>query len=304
MDSSDIDLLTLRGFCALMDERSVSRAATRLHVSQPTMSRLLGKLRLCFADPLLVWAGGNMVPTPRALSVDTELRQVIKTIDQLLSPDRPFDPESSESTVVLAAAETLENIFLADVIKRVAAQAPHVTIEVRSPNRWQDPNALELGEIDFVVGWQMAPAPSLRSRLLFTDRLVCIARADHPILRDGELTYEKYLQLAQIQYDVPGKTTTDLLLEEKLSQRGYRRNVKFRVQSSLTVAEVVASSDLIATLPEKIASRFLKQHPLKILELPIRLPQMQNRAFWHERMQSDPRSRWFRKLLADVAQSF
>jgi DNA-binding transcriptional LysR family regulator len=303
MDSSDIDLLTLRGFCALMDERSVSRAATRLNVSQPTMSRLLGKLRLYFADPLLVWAGGHMMPTPRALSVEAELRHVIKTIDRLSSPDCPFDAKSSETTIVLAATGTLENIFLADVINRVAAQAPHVTIEVRSPNRWQDPNALGLGEIDFVVGWQTAPAPSLRSRLLFTDRLVCIARADHPILHNDELTYEKYLQLSQIQYEVPGKTTTDLLLEEKLSQRGYRRNVKFRVQSSLTVAEVVASSDLIATLPEKFALRFLKQYPLKILELPIRLPQMQNRAFWHERRSPQPLVR-FRSLLADVAQSF
>jgi DNA-binding transcriptional LysR family regulator len=189
-------------------------------------------------------------------------------------------------------------------MKQVAAQAPGITIEVRPPHRLQDIQALERGEIDFLVGWTVTPAPSLRSRQLFTDKLVCIARAGHPKLRDDALTYEKFVQLPQILYDVPGRLTTGLLLEERLAQEGHPLTVKFRVQNSLTVGEVVADSDLIATLPNMFATRFLKKYPLKIFELPIRLPQMQNRAFWHERMHSDPRSRWFRKLLADVAKTF
>jgi DNA-binding transcriptional LysR family regulator len=284
-----------------MDERSVSRAATRLRTSQPTMSRLLGRLRLFFADPLLVWAGGHMVPTPRALALETEVRHVVETMMRLSSPDQSFDPSVSEAKIVLTAAGYLENIFLADVMKQVAVKAPAISIEVRAPNRMQDMQALERGEIDFIVGWTVTAAPSLRSRVLFADRLICIARAGHPKLRDDRLTYEKYLQLPQIQYDVPGRTTTGILLEQRLAQDGSGPVVKFRVHNSLTVGEVVANSDLIATVPNKFAMRFLKQYPLKILELPVRLPQMQNRAYWHERMQSDPRSRWFRRLLADAA---
>lgn len=304
MDGAEIDLPALRGFCVLMDERSVSRAATRLRLSQPTMSRLLGRLRGYFADPLLVWAGGHMVPTPRALALEIEIRQVLATMDRLASPDQGFDPAKSEARIVLAAAGYLESVFLADVMASVANEAPGVTLEVRAPHRLQDTQALERGEIDFVVGWTMTPAPTLRSRLLFTDKLVCIARADHPKLRDDALSYEKYVALPQIQYDVPGRITTGLLLEEKLAQEGHALLRKFRVQNPLTVAEVVAHSELIATLPHMFAARFLKKYPLKVFDLPFRLPQMQNRAFWHERMHSDPRSRWFRKLLAEVARDY
>jgi DNA-binding transcriptional LysR family regulator len=96
MDSSDIDLIALRSFCVLMDERSVSHAAFRLGVKQPTMSRMLAKLRTYFGDSLLVWAGGHMVPTPRALLLEVDIRQVLATMERISSPAQSFDPASSE----------------------------------------------------------------------------------------------------------------------------------------------------------------------------------------------------------------
>ena len=302
MDTADIDLVALRSFCLLMDERSVSRAAARLYVKQPTMSRLLGKLRHYFDDQLLVWAGGHMVPTPRALALETEIRQVLATMERLASsPIRSFDPVSSETTVRLVATGYLENLFLTKVMCEVATRAPKMQIEVRPPDHLRDTGALENGDIDFLVGWNMKPAPILRSRLLFTDKLVCIARTDHPELRNNDLTYQKYVSIPHVQYDIPGKTTTGQLLDERLSRDGYRQNVKFRVQNFVTVAEVVANSNLLSTLSQRFALHFLKHYPLKILELPIRLPPMRNSAFWHERMQSDPRSGWFRRLLVEIA---
>jgi DNA-binding transcriptional LysR family regulator len=149
----------------------------------------------------------------------------------------------------------------------------------------------------------MKAAPILRSRLLFTDKLVCIARADHPELRDNVMTYEKFIRLPHIQYEIPGHTTTGQLLEERLARDGHHQNLKFRVQSFITVAEVVSNSNLISTLSLRFATGFLKAYPLKILELPVRLPAMRNSAFWHQRMQSDLRSQWFRKLLVDVAKT-
>ncbi|HEY3791095.1 MAG TPA: LysR family transcriptional regulator [Bradyrhizobium sp.] len=304
MDNADIDLIALRGFCVLMGERSVSRAATRLGVKQPTMSRMLGKLRRYFDDPLLVWAGGHMVPTPRALALEAEILHVLATMKRLAGPSAPaFDPASSETTMRLVATGYLENLFLGKVMGEVATRAPKMKIEIRPPDHVSDVRALENGDVDFLVGWNLKPAPILRSRLLFTDRLVCIARADHPALRQGGLTYDQYVSMPQVQYDIPGKTTTGQLLEERLSRDGHRHDVKYRVQNFDTVAEVVANTNLIATLSERLARRFLDHYRLRMIELPIRLPPMRNSVFWHERMQSDPRSRWFRKLLADAAKS-
>ncbi|MDB6089184.1 MAG: transcriptional regulator, LysR family [Gammaproteobacteria bacterium] len=304
MDKSDIDLFALRSFCVLMDERSVSRAAARLGLGQSGMSRQLAQLRAYFADPLLVWAGGTMVPTPRALALRDDLRQVVEKLERLSSPAQAFDPASTQTTVVLAATGYMERIFLADVMNAVAACAPGVRVKVRLPDRQQDVSALGRGEIDFLIGWMTNPAPTLRSRLLFKDKLVCIARAAHPKLRDGDgLTYAQYLELPHIQYDIPGKTTTERLLQERLSREGHQQNIKYHVQSPLTVAEIVANSDVIATVPGKFAARCREQFLLQTFDLPFSLPPMQNRAYWHECMHSDARSRWFRRLLVDAAKS-
>jgi DNA-binding transcriptional LysR family regulator len=303
MDNADFDLAALRSFCVLLQERSVSRAAARLGMGQPKMSRILAKLRLYFDDPLLLWAGGHMVPTPRALALEPEIAQVLATMERLSSSSSSFDPATSETTLRLVATGYLENLLLAKVMSVVAARAPGMQIEIRPPDYLRDVSALESGDVDFLVGWNMKAAPSLRSQLLFTDKLVCIARSDHPALRSGGLTYEKYVSIPHVQYDIPGKTTTGQLLEERLSRDGHRHNVKLRVQNFVTVAEVVASTDLISTLSERFARRFLKHYPLRTIELPIRLPPMRNAAFWHERMQSDLRSRWFRGILVEVAKS-
>lgn len=304
MDRSDIDLLALEGFCVLMDERSVSRAASRLGIKQPTMSRLLARLRSYFADPLLVWAGGSMIPTPRALSLRDEVLHVLETMKRLSSPVQTFDPASTETTIVVAATGLLEDVFLARVISALALQAPGIQLEVRLPNRLQDVAALEVGKIDFIIGWTTNPAPILRSRLLFSDKLVCIARVSHPKLRAAaDLTYAKYAELPHIQYDIPGMTTTGMLLQERLVRDGYRQNIKYHVQNPTTVADVVANTDVIATVPQRLAERLLAQYALGIFKLPFSVPPMKNRAYWHECMHTDVRSRWFRQLLADVGRS-
>ena len=240
-----------------------------------------------------------MVPTPRALALKEDLRQVVETMERLSSPAQTFDPASTETTVVLVATGYMEHIFLADVMNAVATRAPGVRVQVRLPDRLQDVSALGRGEIDFLIGWMTTPAPTLRSRLLFKDRLVCIARAAHPKLRHG-LTLEEYLELPHAQYDIPGKTTTKLLVQERLARDGRRRNIRYHVLNPLTVVEIVANSDVIATVPEKFAARCRERYRLQSVDLPFSLPPVQNRAYWHESVHSDARSCWFRKLLADV----
>jgi len=302
MDRWKIDLFTLRGFSILMEERNVSRAAFKLGLKQPTMSRMLAKLRAYFDDPLLVWSGGHMVPTPRAILLESEIHQVLATMERLSSSPQEFDPKTSGLTIRLAATGYTENVFLARVMSEVAVRAPGVQLEIRPPDRLHDTSALEKGEVDFLVGWNVTPAPVLRSRVLFTDELVCIARAGHPALEDG-LSYERYVALPHVQFDTPSKTTTELLLHERLAQRGDRPFVQFRVQNLLTVAEIVANSDLIATVSKRFVISYLQQYQLSIAELPVRLPVMQNRAWWHERMHREPYSHWFRSLLAEIGKT-
>jgi DNA-binding transcriptional LysR family regulator len=303
MDSTDIDLFALRSLCVLIDERGVSRAASRLGVGQSRMSRQLAQLRTYFADPLLVWVGGTMVPTPRALALRDDVGEVVRTMERLSSPPRTFDPVSSETMLVLVATGYTEHFFLADAISTMTTRLPKVRVEIRLPDVQQDVNAMGRGEIDFLIGWMTTPPPSLRSRLLFEDKLVCIARAAHPRLRDDNLTYEKYVELPHVQYEIPGKTTTERLLHERLSRNGDHQNIRYYVENALTVAHVVANSGAIATVPNRFARRCATQYELKIFDLPLSLPSMQDRIYWHECMHSDDRSRWFRRLLVDLAKT-
>lgn len=302
MSRSDIDLIALRSFCSLLEERSVSRAAARLGIRQSTMSRQLARLRTYFADPLLIWAGGRMVPTPRALGLAEEVRHTVQTLERLAAPAGTFDPASSMTTLTITATGYTEEILLTDFLSAISTRAPGVTVNIRLPDRLHDTGALERGEIDFLVGWMTEPPPILRSRLLFNDRLVCIARIGHPVLsNDEDLTLQRYAELPHVQYDIPGKTTSERLLHERLARSGQQRCIRYHVQSPTTVAEVVASSNLIATLPERFALRCLERHGLKAFEMPLGLPLVQNRLYWHECMHCDPRSRWFRVLFEDLA---
>jgi DNA-binding transcriptional LysR family regulator len=303
MDNGEIDTAALRAFCVLMDERSVSRAALRLGLKQPTMSRLLAKLRAHFGDPLLFWSGGHMVPTPRANTLEPEIRNLLNTIKRITTPVRAFVPATSDTTFHIVATGYVESIFLSKVMNELAARTANIRLEIDLPDRLHDTGALERGEIDFLVGWNTMPTPNLRSRLLFTDKLVCIARATNPALIGTELTYEKYVELEHVQFDVPGRTTTELLLNKTFDRRGRRPQIRFRVQNFASVADVVAGSDLIATISEKSARMFLRRFPLKIFELPFRPPPMQIRVFWHERMHNDPQSQWFRTILAEIAKA-
>jgi len=225
-------------------------------------------------------------------------------MERLSTTAQSFDPAATECTVVLAATGYMEHVFLADVMKTVAARTARMQVRIRLPDRLGDVSAMGRGEIDFLVGWMTTPAPTLRSRLLFRDKLVCIARRAHPGLRaDDSLTYQKYVELPHVQYDIPGKTTTERLLQERLSRDGHQQNIRYHVQNPLTVAQIVADSDLIATVPGRFAKRCLEQYPLQVFDLPFNLPAMQNRVYWHECMHSDEHNRWFRSLLAESAKA-
>src|ERR1700676_1010154 len=151
MNSTDIDLVALHAFCALMDEKSVSRAASRLGLKQPTMSRMLGKLRKYFGDPLLVWAGGHMVPTPRALQGEGDVRQLVAMVERIRSPVQGCDPNLGNATFKIVTTANLENTFLSKVISAVAARAPGVCVEIHRPDRFEDMDALEKGQDDFMI---------------------------------------------------------------------------------------------------------------------------------------------------------
>ncbi|MBA2963529.1 MULTISPECIES: LysR family transcriptional regulator [Ramlibacter] len=298
----NIDIRLLRAFLVLMAEKNVSTAAEHLGISQPAASHALARLRVLFDDPLLLRSRAGMVPSTRAPDFEQGVRELLATYDGLLGLARPFDPAESTQSFVVSAPEYAERLLLPGLARRARQEAPHVRIEVQTPDRDRALELLETGRLDLRVAWLPRPPQSLRSMQLFQDRIVCIAAADHPTVR-GSISLEQFLSLPHARPLGTGRTTTGRMIDEAVEQLGRQLNLAFLVQNFLTIPLMMVGTDLIATVPLRLATVLKKQHPLQILEPPLRLPRIRYAAYWHERSQKDPGHRWLRGLLLESARS-
>ena len=296
-----MDVALLRTFSVLITERNVSKTAERLNLSQPAVSHALDRLRKLFDDPLLIRAQGRMTPTVRALELVGDVNTILVDLEQLTAAKVPFDPKTTRAKFVLSATEYLEYILVPTLLARLQREAPGLDVEIRSPNpnRALALSSLEQGELDLQLAWLPAPLPSQRFRRLFSDRLVCLVRQDHPTVQ-GSLSLEQFLTLPHIRGS-RGSQVTGRSIDTAVAARGAKLRLLLRVENFLTIPFVVAQSDAIAAIPEELARDFAESLPLQILEPPLKLPHLRFGMYWHERIHNDKRHQWFRKLLADVA---
>jgi DNA-binding transcriptional LysR family regulator len=298
----NVEVRLLRTFLVLMSERSVSRAAERLGVSQPATSHALARLRTLFGDPLLLRSRQGMVATDRGGEIERIVRGLLDDYDKLVGRPDAFDPAVSKRTFVLTAPEYAEHLLMPPIFARLRAEAPNIRILVRTPDAERVYELLERGEVDLRIAWLRSAPASLRSMPLFQDRIVCIADRNHPTVR-GSLTMAQYLALPHVRPFGTGRTTTGRIIDEAVERHGGQLELSFMVQSFMTIPRTIAGTDIIATLPMALAVGFGAQHPLQVLEPPLHLPRVRYAAYWHERSQKDVGHRWFRGIVANAARS-
>ena len=311
MNDLSLDIPALRCFVALMRERSVTRAAERLGLSQPAVSHILARLRQHFSDALLVRAATGMVPTARALEIDVAARDIVAAVDRLARPGRTFDPALERSTFVITIPEYFERVLAPALMARLQTEAPGVSVELRAPNPGLARTWLDSGEVDFRLAWIHDPRPESRFARLPEDRLVCLVRERHPSVGE-RLGIGDFFDLPHVRPAIavaPGLSAdpASVTLEQYIGlphrgrHRARRLRVTLRAQSFATIPYVVAQSDAIATVPERLARTIDPRLPVRVLRPPIALPALRGALYWHERSNADPRHRWFRRLLLDVA---
>jgi DNA-binding transcriptional LysR family regulator len=297
-----IDLRLLRCFDALMADRSVSRAAQRMNISQPAMSLALGRLRAALGDPLLVRGHGEMVPTSRALMLAETVRSVLDGIGELNSAAAPFEPRSATVQLTLTAPGYIAHVLLPRLMRHLERNAPGVRIEVRAANRERATEWLENGEVDFRLGWIREPPAGLRFKTLYRDRLVCLARKDHPSI-PGKLTAELFCALPHIRTMVHRQSDSGQVIDQAVETLGKRLRIALLVQEVLSVPYIVASSNLIAAVPARLARSFAGQLPVKVHAIPLNVPQQEIALYWHERTHRSAPHEWFRDLLGKIAKA-
>ena len=298
MDIRNVDLNLLVALDALLAERSVSRAAMRLHLSQPAASALLARLRELFGDPLLLRSARGMQPTPRALELLAPVKQVLDEIEAIVQPRAAFDAASAARTFTLSASDYVEYALLPKLVDYLEHKALGVRLEVWPLDLQVVAKQMESGEVDLcITGLQNVPG-GLHLRPLYTERLVPVVRRNHPAVGE-RLTLDEFCSLEHIQVSVPGSGFSTRI-DEALAALGRKRHSRLAVPHFLLVPEIIARSDMISSLPERLARGYARQ--LRICEPPVELQKFTVGEIWHERNERDPAQQWLRDVLAELAQ--
>jgi DNA-binding transcriptional LysR family regulator len=298
MDIRNVDLNLLVALDALLAEHSVSRAAVRLHLSQPATSALLARLRELFGDPLLLRSARGMLPTPRALELLGPVKQVLDEIDAIVQPRAAFDPARAVQTFTLSASDYVEYALLPMLVDYLERKAPGVRLAVRPLDLQTVAKQMENGEVDLcITGLQNAPA-GLHQQPLYAERMVSVVRRKHPGV-GARLTLEKFCSLEHILVSVRGSGLS-ARIDEALAKLGRKRRARLAVPHFLLVPEIVARSDMISALPERLARGYANK--LRIFELPLEIEGFTVGQIWHERNQREPAQLWLREVLLELAQ--
>jgi DNA-binding transcriptional LysR family regulator len=300
-----INLNLLLAFEALMDEESVSRAASRVGLSQPAMSNALARLREIAGDPLFQRTSRGMRATARAVELAGPIRAGLAQLRSAFAERPGFDPVVSTRRFRIAMTDYAEFLLLGPLVRALARTAPGVQLVVRRVDSIFAPPEAELraGAFDTVVGFYPeanALDPRTRSEDLFAEQNVCIARKGHSLMQK-RFTLRDFAGAAHIGVFYRDETVG--LVDNILAGHGLRRRLLATTPHFLSAISVVSKSDLIAVVPAGLAARFRAPLGLEIRKMPIRLPVFHMRLLWYEHNSEDPAQQWLRREIVRAART-
>lgn len=297
MDTSRLDLNLLVTLEALLTERNVTKAAARLHLSQPAVSAQLSRLRDVFDDPLLLPAQRGMTPTAKALALLEPLRQALDQVRGVAASHLHFDPATADLTVTIAASDFLQMAVLQPLVLRLRRTAPGLRVAIRHMDPAQHAAQLARGDIDLGLMQPIEAAPSLRMRPLFHERYVLIARRGHPAVK-AKLSAKAFAALEQVVVS-PSGGAFSTPVDHALAALGLKRQVVLSAASFLFVPDIVGRSDLVAMVPERLVKG--RAAGLQVLPPPLPISGFDIAMVWHERNHGHAAQRWLRDQLLAVA---
>lgn len=292
----DVDLNLLRVFDAVLRDRSVTAASGRLGLTQPAVSNALARLRALFGDPLFVRSSGGMDATPFARELAEPVRQALALLDAALAHGPGFDPASSTRAFRFYMSDVGQIEFLPPLVERVQGAAPGVRLEAVALEVEDIADSLATGAIDLAMGFLPALGAPLRRQALFRDPYMCLMRADHPAA-SGTLTRRKFLEAAHALVTYRGGHR---VIEEALERAGVARRIALRAPHFTVMPMVLERTDLIVTLPARVARVFERRGRFKCLPPPVPIPRAEVALHWHARFDSDAGNRWLRQQLAEL----
>jgi DNA-binding transcriptional LysR family regulator len=298
MDVRGLDLNLLIPLRVLLTERHVTRAAEQLGITQPAMSASLARLRNLFDDQLLVRGPKGLAPTARAQQLMNQLDQFIVVIEQLVALPTEFVPDTSRRTFTLIGTDYIETLLLPSLMADLAVEAPGLQVVFRPP----DPKNLEAlmseGEVDLAVAYLPDAPKGLITSVAFRERFACIARRDHPQLSKDNFPLDVFVELQHVQVLPRNLPMYGMPIDAALGALGLVRRVALWHPSFQSLPAIVANTDLVATLPRRLAMLAAQTLPISVYDPPVPLPTVDFSLYWHTRSQEDSGHKWLRAKVA------
>lgn len=301
-DLNRFDLNLLVAFDTLMTERGVTRAGKVMGITQAAMSNTLRRLRDVFGDPLFVKSGLRMEPTARALELAGPVRRALLEVHQTLA-QKPFDPAQSDYVFRIGMVDYAAAMLLPKLQPIVQKKAPGVNLEVVDVGGGVDDEiaALESATADLVFSRFQWISPKVMLHRLFETSYVCIHRSDHPLVKEGTLTLDAFLQAPHIHYYPKGMTGT--VVDDMLAQMGKSRRIQARLHSLSLIPFILAESDFMAVMPEASTLMLTNSLALKVSKLPFETPKLRLAIAWHPRSDKSPSHIWLRSEIIKLFDS-
>lgn len=297
MDTKRLDLNLLITLEALLVEGNVTKAAARLHLSQPAVSAQLSRLRDVFEDPLLIPAQRGMTPTVKAMELLGPLRQALDLVRATVATHQHFDPATAQLTVRIACTDYLQTAICMQLMLRIRSEAPGVRIALMSLDVAQLEAQMARGDVDIALMTPQVAPPSLRTRHLFDERYVLIGRRGHPRLREG-IDLDDYAKLEHVIVSLVGGDFVTPV-DHALKAMGSQRKVVLSASSFLFIPELVAQTDCVALVPQRLVLG--QGDSLLQIDPPLPVEGFAVGMVWHERTHGHDGFKWVRDSIVGVS---
>jgi DNA-binding transcriptional LysR family regulator len=285
-----VDLNLLIALDALLEENSVAAAADRLHLSPPAMSRTLSRIRRATGDDILVRSGRTMTPTPRALELREETRELVRRATTVLTPPRTLDLATLERVFTIRGHDALAAALAPPLTAAVVGTAPNVQLRLLAEPSG-DAADLARGHTDLEIGAAGSARPEIVGETVGTDHMVAVFRAGHP-LADGDLTPERLAAAAHVTVSRRGRLHG--AIDDALAERGLRRRVVAALPTSSAALDLVTGTDLVAAVAAQVCRPVWSRLGLVTRPLPFTVPPVPVILAWHHRNDTDPAHAWLR----------
>ena len=289
MRPQELNLLMV--FDAIMTERSITRAAKRLSMTQPAVSNAVSRMRVAWKDDLFIKDGRNIQPTLHAQNLWNQIRTPLKALTEAVDP-KSFDPSTTKRTFRVAANDIVVDMVWAELRSTIEKEAPGINIHAVPYTIINADQVLEDAEVDMVIGVTGVISNTFRAEYLFAPNYICIMNHEHALAK-ADLTLQEFAEADHLLVSLSGDTTG--YTDQVLLQHGLSRRIAMTVNHFSSAANLIKRSNLICVIPMSAVAKEIIAGEVSATKPPLELMPQQVSAIWHKRQDSDQGLIWLRE---------